>query len=215
MSTLTTLARSILLGILFKTSGVNNATLGLGMVLDVEGTRVVGEEGGVLEQARRRLRHLDLLGQRVLRGRLTPRGLDVRRDALYQPLNERKNQNAFIASSGSCFQRRLHCMAIEQPHQTYVSKAAPLREHIVDGVSGNPEHGGERHAEADGVHVERVLDVLAVLERLPHEQVGQEDGLRKGVEAPNRSWIKHSYDAEQSASCPSLQSDKLIVRQVH
>ena len=66
---------------------------------------------------------------------------------------------------------------------TYVSKAPPLRDYVVDGVTGDPEHGGERHDEADCVHVERVLDVLAVLERLPHEQVGQEDGLRrKGVE---------------------------------
>ena len=31
------------------------------------------------------------------------------------------------------------------------------------------------------MHVERVFDVLAVLERLPHEQVGQEDALKKAV----------------------------------
>ena len=60
---------------------------------------------------------------------------------------------------------------------TYVSKAPPLRDYVVDGVTGDPEHGGERHDEADGVHVERVFNVLAVLERLPHEEVGYEDAL--------------------------------------
>ena len=56
------------------------------MVLDVEGAGVVGEEGGVLQQPRRRLGHLDLLGQRALRRRLAPRRFDVGRDALDQPL---------------------------------------------------------------------------------------------------------------------------------
>ena len=60
------------------------------MVLDVERARVVGEEGGVLEQPRRRLRHLNLLGQRALRGRLAARRLDVRRDPLDQSLPERR-----------------------------------------------------------------------------------------------------------------------------
>ena len=66
------------------------------MVLDVEGARVVGEEGGVLQQPRRRLRHLDLLGQSVLRGRLAPRGFDVGRDALDQSLKGKQ------ASTESC-----------------------------------------------------------------------------------------------------------------
>ena len=63
------------------------------MVLDVEGARVVGKEGGVLQQPRRRLRHLDLLGQRALRGRLTPRGFDVGRDALDQSLKGKQARN--------------------------------------------------------------------------------------------------------------------------
>ena len=76
------------------------------MVLDVEGARVVGEEGGVLQQPRRRLRHLDLLGQRALRGRLTPRGFDVGRDALDQSLKGKQARNhvAFMLSSDVTFE---------------------------------------------------------------------------------------------------------------
>jgi len=53
-----------------------------------------------------------------------------------------------------------------------------LSEEVVDGVSRNPDHGGEGHAEAQAVRPQRVLLVLAVLHRAPEDDIRNEDDLR-------------------------------------
>ena len=59
---------------------------------------------------------------------------------------------------------------------THISQAASLGHDVVDGVTGNPQHGSERHDEADAVRPQRVLHA-AVLDRRPTDQVEDEDGL--------------------------------------
>jgi hypothetical protein len=58
-----------------------------------------------------------------------------------------------------------------------------LRHEIVDCVTGNPEHRGGRHDEADAVSPERILDA-AVLHRRPTDDVEDEDGLKRIIFPP-------------------------------
>ncbi len=52
-----------------------------------------------------------------------------------------------------------------------------MDDQIVDGVAGDPKHGGEGHDEADAVRPEGVLHV-AVLDRWPADDVEEEDRLK-------------------------------------
>ena len=63
---------------------------------------------------------------------------------------------------------------------SYIFKTATLHEEIVDSISRNPHHWGERHDEADAVGPEGVLHA-AVLDGGPANNVEQEDGLKIGI----------------------------------
>ena len=63
---------------------------------------------------------------------------------------------------------------------SYVFQTTTLHEEIVDSISRNPHHWGERHDEADAVGPEGVLHG-AVLDGGPTNNVEQEDGLKIGI----------------------------------
>ena len=61
----------------------------------------------------------------------------------------------------------------------HLSECAGLRDEVVDGVCGDPDHGGEAHADAHGLGPLGVGVVLAVPHRLVGEDVEYEDSLQK------------------------------------
>ena len=64
----------------------------------------------------------------------------------------------------------------------HLSECARLRDEVVDGVCGDPDHGGEAHADAHGLGPLGVGVVLAVPHRLVREDVEYEDSLQKVIE---------------------------------
>ena len=60
----------------------------------------------------------------------------------------------------------------------HLSECARLRGEVVDGVGGDPDHGGEAHADAHALGPLGVRVVLAVLDRLVREDVEYEHGLQ-------------------------------------
>ena len=60
----------------------------------------------------------------------------------------------------------------------YLSESARLREEVVYRVAGDPNHGGEAHAESHALGPLGVRVVLAVPNRLVREDVEHEDGLQ-------------------------------------
>ena len=67
----------------------------------------------------------------------------------------------------------------KKPIMPHLSECARLRGEVVDGVGGDPDHGGEAHADAHALGPLGVRVVLAVLDRLVREDVEYEHGLQK------------------------------------
>ena len=61
----------------------------------------------------------------------------------------------------------------------HLSEGAGLRDEVVDCVGGDPDHGGEAHADAHGLGPLGVRVVLTVLHGFVREDVEYEDGLQR------------------------------------
>ncbi len=64
-----------------------------------------------------------------------------------------------------------------------------MHDQIIDCVSGDPEHGGEGHDEADTMGPEGILHV-AVLDRGPANDVEEEDCLKSKKNVKDNNILK-------------------------
>ena len=72
----------------------------------------------------------------------------------------------------------IQIMSVENALCAYLSESAWLREEVVYCVAGDPDHGGEAHAESHALGPLGVRVVLAVPDRLVREDVEHEDALQ-------------------------------------